>query len=860
MNVSPSTAPRRRMRLGRVLVAAAVAASVLAVANDPAQGAAALVETRRLEGNTRFETAAEIAEAYVDQIETFSGRIGIDSVILTSGDNNDFAYALPSPALSRRYDAPLLLTRPNSIPEAVTTFLTRYEVSTVYILGGDSVVTPSVESAIDAISGTRTVRIAGDDAYSTAVAVAEEVGPRTGVPGDYSSYGRTALLATGETFADALAVGPLAYRGEHPILLTDSGELPAVVTEFLESSRTEHVIILGGTAAISTTVQQEVEGLGIEVTRWAGADRYETALEVAEALLGDDQPDGCFDGTELGMAYAWRSPDAIASGPLLGELCAPLLLTDIDEVPPPVEYFLASENYITGNLDGQVRITVFGGPAAVSQSAMDAAVDAARLPDLRARLHAVEGGCHFTAVFTEPVVTADAEQLVNYLNGNTPFLTGSATVNAGNADTTTKVIVTLEGASTLSGASVPTGCASPFRARDRIGVVAGEIASPNDRRRVPREEFFIDDDDIRPVLVMNAPEGSNAVWIESGEPLQQADVEVVFRRTGNPDISEYASVVDGTTMFSVNVPSQFGSELRDGDRVTIASREVFDLAGNENRAISRTVVRDDTPPRVATITVTDPRASGQAAVTLNATDVDDVSREALKISVNAGSSADGAVGNRWHIDVDVRHIRPASWSTGQLSNIDVSTSNRRITVQVVAAAAINDLADDLNLDRPFRSLFNAEILAGQGASTPIDTGGRVALGGGTSTVDLTVHWSEPVQGCDNPDKPVKPRQVEIDVDGDTEVDFALDGFAYDDSDVTFVADDSETTSIVAGSAACDNTTPGARTGTLVARVQSSDLNNLPDTTSIGEIRPGAATDLAGNTSRRQTGVMLRRPS
>ncbi len=859
MNVSRLLASRRRMRLGRALVAAAVAASVLVTANDPAQGAAARVETRRLEGNTRFETAAEIAEAYVDQIEIYSGRIGIDSVILTSGDNNDFAYALPAPALSRRYNAPLLLTRPNSIPEAVTTFLTRYEVSTVYILGGDTIVTPSVERAIDAISGTRTVRIAGDDAYSTAVAVAEEVGPRTGVPGDYSSYGRTALLATGETFADALAVGPLAYRGEHPILLTDSAELPPVVRSFLISSRTEHVIILGGTVAVSTAVQQEVERLGIEVTRWAGADRYETALEVAEALLGDDQPDGCFDGTELGMAYAWRSPDAIASGPLLGELCAPLLLTDLDEVPVPVENFLASENYITGNLDGQVRLTVFGGPAAVTQSAVDNAVDAARLPDLRARFHAVEGGCHFTAVFTEPVVTADAEQLVNYLNGNTPFLTGSATVDAGSADTTTRVVVTLEGASTQSGASVPTGCASPFRARDRIGVVADEIASPNDRRRVPREEFFIDDDDIRPVLVMNASEGSNVVWIESGEPLQAADVELVFRRSGNPDINEFASILDGTTMFSVTVPSQFGSELRDGDRVMIASREVFDLAGNENRAISRTVERDDTPPRVASITVTEPRASSQASVTLNAADVDDVSRQALKISVNAGSSADGAVGNRWHIDVDVRNVRPASWSTGQLSNIDLSISNRRITVQVVAAASINNLADDMNLDRAFRALFSAEVLSGQGGSTPIDTGGRVALSDGASTVDLTLYWSEAVQGCNAPDKPVKPRQIEIDVDGDSEVDFALDGFAYGDSDVTFVADASETTSIVADGAACDDTTPGVRTGTLVARVQSSDLDNLPDTTSIGEIRPGAATDLAGNTGRRQMGVVLRRP-
>ena len=852
-------ATRRRVGLGRALVAAAVAASALVVANDSAQAAAAAVESRRLEGTTRFETAAEIAEAYVNQIETFSGGIGIDSVILTSGLDDHFAYALPAPALARRYDAPLLLTQPNSIPEAVMTFLARYEVSTVYILGGDAVVTPSVERAIGAISGVSTVRIGGRDAYATAVAVAEQVGPRIGVPGDYSSYGRTAVLATGETFADALAVGPLAYRGEHPILLTRSGELPAEVTSFLQSSRTEHVVILGGTAAVSVAVQREIERLGIEVTRWAGADRFATALEVAEALLGDGQPDGCFDGSELAMASGWRSPDAMASGPLLGELCAPLLLTGTDTVPPSVLRFLDSGNYITGNLEGRIRITVLGGPAAVSQSALTGALDAARLPDLRARLHAVEGGCHFTVAFSEPVVTAHAEQIWNYLNGNTPFLLGSATVDAGTAETTTRAVVTLEGAQTLSGASVPTGCASPLRSRDRIGVIAGEIASANDRRRVPREEFFIEVDDVRPVLAVNAPEGGSAVWVESNEPLRQADVEVVFRRGDTPDISQYAAVADGATAFSVNVPGQLGTELRDGDRVTIASRALFDLAGNENRAISRTVMRDEVPPEVAAITVTQPRPSGQASTVLNATDIAGVSREALRITANAGSLVDGAVGNQWHIDVDVRNVRPASWSTGQLSDIEVSTATRRITVQIVAAATVYDLSDDLNLDRAFRALFSTEILGGQGVNTPVDTGGRAALGGGTSTVDVTVLWSEPIQGCDALDRPVRPRQIEIDVDVDGEVDFALDGFAYGDSDVTFVADESQTTSIVPGGAACDHTTPGARSGTLVARVQSSDLDNLPDTASVGEVRPGAAADLAGNVARRQTGVVLSRP-
>ena len=860
MNVSRFPASRRRPRLGRAFLAAAVAASVLVATQGPAQGAAADAASRRLEGNTRYETAVEIAETYVDQVETVANRRSIDTVLLTSGDDDDFAYALPAPALAKLHDAPLLLTSPNAVPAAVTAFLTGYEIRSVIILGGNKVVSGGVEDTIDAISGIEVTRIDGDDPYSVAVKVAELVGITPGIPGEFAADGRTSLLATGESFADALAAGPLAYRGEHPILLTQSDALPEAVESFLEASRTEHVVILGGSAAVSNGVERDVESLGIEVTRWSGSDRFGTAVDIAEALLDDDSPDGCFDGAEFGLAYGWRSPDAIVSGPLLGELCAPLLLTELDELPLVVERFLKAEDFVTGNVDGELRFTVFGGPAAIADQAVDAAVDAAELANLRARIHAVEGGCHFNVVFSEPVLTSGASLIANYLNGNIPFRSIDATVEAGDGSTTNDAVVTLAGGSVVEGSAVPTNCSSPFRARDRIGVVGGEIESAIDRRTVGREEFFIDADNVRPALVMSAPQGSSSVWIESSEPLQAADVNIVFERTGEFDISVLAQVVAGTTMFSIEVPAGFGSELRARDRVSISSRSVQDLAGNENLAISRTVVPDSTPPRVERITVTVPAPGEPASVSLNGTDAGDTSQPSLEITANAGTIVDGAAGNQWQVDIDVRNSRPRHWTSTQLTAVQVSTNTNRILVQALAEATAGDLVDDLNLDRAFGALFSAAVLGGEGSNTLIDTGGRVSLTGGASTVDLKVFWTEPVQGCDSPDDPVEPRLIEIDVDNNGSADFSLDGYAgFGDSDVEFVDGNRLTTSITAGGANCDTTTAGLRAGSLVARIQSSSIDNLPSTRSGAEIRPGAATDLAGNNNVRQTGVVIRRP-
>ena len=859
VGVSRRFRPLNRSKIVRALTALALAASVLAVAPNPAQGAAAEVDTRRLWGQTRYETAVEIAETYIDQVEGDSSRATVDTVILTSGEDRHFAYALPTPALSRLHDAPLLLTPSDELHDSVTTFLTRYDVATVMIVGGTSVVSSSVERSVDAISGVEVTRIDGDDEYDTAVAVADLVGTSPGSPGEFPRQGRTALLATGEAFADALAAGPLAYRGDHPILLSRSSVLPGSVEDFLQASRTEHVVILGGTRAVSTGVERDIEDLGIEVTRWRGSDRFGTAVEIAERLLGLDTPHDCFDGSELGLANGWRSPDAIVSGALLGELCAPLLLTELGFLPPVAERFLESDDFVTGDIDGELRFTIFGGTAAVSDAAAAEAVDASQLVELQARVSGFEGGCHFTVTFSDPVLTVDAGSVANYLDGNTPFESADASVDAGTGRSTTEAVVTLAGSSTETGTSVPTGCSSPLRARDRIGVVGGEIEAAGDRRKVARVEFFVPHDDTAPTLTLNAPEGSNAVWVESSEPLQAAVVAVVFERSGDPDVTVNVDVVAGATSFEAEVPPEMGSALRTRDHVTIADDEVEDLAGNSNLKISRTVVRDNIAPRVSRITVTEPTPREQASITLRATDAGQQSVPALQIISNAGEAADGAAGNGWSVDLNRIASRRSSWSSSQLESVSVSTSNERITIEALEEATVNDVIDELNRTTAFRRLFLASEVGSEGASTPIDTGGRVSLEGGASTVDLTVHWSEPVLGCDSSVDPVRPRLIEIDVDADEEVDFALDGVAYGDTDIEFVAGDAQSPAIRAGAAVCDDTTAGARAGTLVARLQSSDLDNLPSTRSEAHVRPGAATDLAGNRSLRQSAVVLRRP-
>ena len=810
------------------------------IGQDPAQGAAVDTTIERLAGPTRYETAVAIAEAYVEDRRGSTAPVA--SAILTSGIDQHFGYAVTAPALSRLHRAPLLLSGPDQLPDSVASFLRSNQIRTVYILGGTDIVSQEVAEAVRALGGIRVTRIAGDDAYTTAVAVAGLVGPRAGQPGEFRTQGRTALVATGEVFADALAAGPLAYRGEHPVLLTPRGSLHADVSSFLTRSRTEHVVILGGTAAVSAEVENAIRALNISVDRLWGSDRFLTAVQIAEELLGGGStPVPCFDGGRLGLAYGRKAADALVSGSLLGELCAPLLLTERDSLPDSVERFLESDRYETGDADGDLRITVFGGQLAVSADAISQAESAATLVPVRARITGVEGRCHFAVTFDEPVLASDASNARYYRLAGSTLDPRDVDVDAGSGTTTRNVTVVLEDAYQPADAAVPVGCSThaALQAREDIEVVGGVIEAATGRRTVGRTAVTVSTDRSRPRLTAIALDGADFVWVESNEPLRLGTGSVDFRRAGSPGLTATAEfdVELGALEFEVEVPSEFGG-LEAGDRVTVTEGAVRDLVKRENQQITVTARRDSTAPRVGSVTVSEPQGRRAASISVDAREGGSLERGGFTISAKQGGAAYGAAGNDWTLRID----RELAWASYRRSLVNVVPGGKRIELRVAHSRTLDDLVDDLYDDAGFESLFEATVDPDIDARRAVIDRDVVTsvLDGGHSTVDLTVTWTEPVVDCN-------PGEIELDIDGDGDYDLYLDGYDIDDRNVEFVDALDGNPAIVAGRADCD-TAPGVRDGTMVARLQSDDITALPSLRSRLYTHVAAATDLAGNES------------
>ena len=192
------------------------------------------------------------------------------------------------------------------------------------------------------VGATATTRLAGADRYATAAAVSAA---------RFAAGVELVFVATGEDFPDALAGGPEAARAGAPVLLVTRDALPAVTAAELRRLAPGGIVVLGGTAAVSSAVEQELAAIA-PVTRLAGPDRFATAAAIA--ARSPSTGGTVYVATGLGFA------DALAGGAAAAREGAPLLLVSRDGVPPVTSAALASL--------APARLVVLGGTAAVSDA------------------------------------------------------------------------------------------------------------------------------------------------------------------------------------------------------------------------------------------------------------------------------------------------------------------------------------------------------------------------------------------------------------------------------------------------------------------------------------------------------------
>jgi putative cell wall-binding protein len=189
------------------------------------------VEPTRIAGADRYETAARIS---ADGASTSPPQA--QTVLVASGAS--YADALGGAAAGAASAAPLLLTDPQSLPDATATEITRLHPTDVFVLGGTGAVSDAVADAIRAL-GPSVTRIAGANRYETSAMIATTI---------FSNGASEAMLATGLDFPDGLVAGAIG----HPVLLLPrADDVPAQIPDAVAALSVTVLTIMGGSAAVS---------------------------------------------------------------------------------------------------------------------------------------------------------------------------------------------------------------------------------------------------------------------------------------------------------------------------------------------------------------------------------------------------------------------------------------------------------------------------------------------------------------------------------------------------------------------------------------------------------------------------------
>ena len=770
------------------LLAAVVALPLWAPLLGPAHAAVLEAEFTRLSGPSRYSTSVEIAEAYLDAAGGAAGTSPIDTLILGSGLDEHTGWAMPVPLLSRLHRAPLVFIRPHDVPAPVERLIERRQVRRVLLLGGSEVISVSVELELSNLGVEVIERVGGNDVHEHAVAIAESLEHPAG---EFADKGRTVLLATSDVFADALAAGPMAYQGEYPILLTPGDRLHPAVFDWLLESDVEHVIIVGGNEAVGALTQQTLAGLDFTVARISGLDRYATAVKAAETLLAGDGLRRCFDGAELGLAYGGLSPDAIAGSLLLGERCAPLLLTGTETLPRSVSLFLRSDTWVTGDAHNRLDLFVLGGTAVVPDELVAEFVE-------RATTLVPMGGRITVNLDSD---TDEAEQFTVRFNGEydvnriaPAFERGMFSINGERVVPTLKKDCVFPDQDTDDARLY--GCVRALRAvvtvqlsrglkvGDLVSVTGGQRIGLNNSPRpvarfsyvIPAPEVPVDRD--APDVEIVAPSDSNefAVLVVEANPLKPevylgrelASRIRVERTNGTIDTLTIATAVGpsaqpaGTRskhhryLLTLAETPAGAVTLQPGDTITVPKGTFADTAGRKNPQRRHTVRGYTDDFRIESVSVGDVEQNAAASVVLSAATQLAVSPPApppsgsLTIAARSDGIAAGGLGNGWRIyGTPLRSSgnNDAKDADPEIS-VSVDLTNRIVRYQILKGEpTFSDLAAALVANRDFAAIFFIADISG------VDDGGTIggtkadglALTGGGSDVGLRVRFSHPVQ-------------------------------------------------------------------------------------------------------------------
>lgn len=332
----------------------------------------------RIYGKDRIDTSIQIAKSYIKTSE-----------FAILANQNNFPDSLSATVLSKKYNAPILLTDAIKADKSLIQEIKRLQTKYFVKIGGEKSISNQV--ALQLLPEKSKVKsYKGADRYATNAKIIKEFNDVD-----------TCIIASGENFADSLSIGAFATKNGYPIVLVQKDKINDVTKQALKDSKIKKCYIVGGENSVSKSLEKELPKV---IERIAGNDRYETSLKIADKFYKNAQ------GAYLASGEVFA--DSLAINPIAARFDVPLILTPKDKLPQKTQEYLEKSKII--------QVAIIGGEKTVSKQIQQ---------ELAKTNPNVATSVKFTYTkdgkkVTRELTNAEANELAKLMNEHEKYVTG----------------------------------------------------------------------------------------------------------------------------------------------------------------------------------------------------------------------------------------------------------------------------------------------------------------------------------------------------------------------------------------------------------------------------------------------------
>lgn len=275
------------------------------------------------------------------------------NVVLVNGYG--YADAVSATPLAKQLNAPILLTYGKTLEPEVAATIQSLGASKVYIVGGEAVVSTTIESSLKGkYTVERVAGIADKTRMGTNAEVAKKVLSLSGQ--------KSGILVNGQDgYADALSVASIAAQKGYPVLFASSKTVAPVVKDVVTANGL-NVLAVGGDSVLPQYVANMVNG-----TKITKAEDCKNRFATNLAVLKYFKDNGGVDFANVYVAAGGAAPDQFADALVASAAAAktgsPLVLSGAGA---DTSQRAAAQDYIASNASDSSSINIIGGSSSVS--------------------------------------------------------------------------------------------------------------------------------------------------------------------------------------------------------------------------------------------------------------------------------------------------------------------------------------------------------------------------------------------------------------------------------------------------------------------------------------------------------------